>query len=30
MNKNNKVGIVDLLLNIDGKIVIIELQNFRY
>lgn len=30
MDKNNKVGIVDLLLNIYGEIVIIELQNFRY
>ena len=26
-NKNKKVGIVDLLLEIDGKIVILELQN---
>lgn len=30
-NKNDKVGIVDLLLNIDGEIVILELQNIdRY
>lgn len=26
-NKNDKVGIVDLLLNVDGEIVILELQN---
>ncbi|MCI9433655.1 MAG: Rpn family recombination-promoting nuclease/putative transposase [Bacilli bacterium] len=26
-NKNDKVGLVDLLLNIDGEIVILELQN---
>ncbi len=31
LNKNGKVGIVDMLLNIDGEIVILELQNIdRY
>lgn len=27
INKNSKVGIVDMLLNIDNEIVILELQN---
>ena len=28
-NKNSKVGIVDLLLNIDGEITLLELQNLN-
>ncbi len=28
-NKNDKVGIVDLLLDVDGEIVILELQNIN-